>query len=93
MEIDHADVEPAFLNPDLIEEIYAILPDGTIVRLLKALYGLKQAPRIWYQKINGILKNFASEIVVRKVTSLVSNDRKLSVFDSRVYLLRLIQFS
>ena len=50
------DVDAAFLNGDLEEEIYLELtegfgePKGTIVRLNKAMYGLFQAARMWKKK-------------------------------------------
>ena len=57
---DHLDVVTAFLNPEIDEDVYMILPEGipdagTIVKLRKALYGLKTAPRLWNQEINGFL--------------------------------------
>lgn len=55
MEIHQGDVETAFLNPEIDEEIYMRLPDGSIVRLLKSLYGLKQAPRLWNSQIHSVL--------------------------------------
>ena len=61
LEIDHLDVEQAFLNPTLKERIFIQLPPffrelfphligdmDAFVELNKALYGLKQAPRKWY---------------------------------------------
>ena len=53
------DVKNAFLNGDLLEEIYMEQPQGYvhpkfptyICKLKKALYGLKQAPRAWYHKL------------------------------------------
>ena len=50
------DVDNAFLNAPLKEEIYLAQPagadDGTgrVFRLLKALYGLKQAPKAWNEE-------------------------------------------
>ena len=52
-EVHHMDVKCAFLNGDLIEEIYIQQPEGfvsnpyLVCRLKKSLYGLKQAlPRL-----------------------------------------------
>lgn len=50
------DVVTAFLNGDVLEEIYIHPPQGyaqpgKVLRLLKALYGLKQSPRLWYRKL------------------------------------------
>lgn len=55
-ECHHIDVETAFLNGDLEEEVYIRLPkqcgeeSGKVVRLIKPLYGLKQSPRCWNKK-------------------------------------------
>ncbi|KAK4380916.1 Retrovirus-related Pol polyprotein from transposon RE2 [Sesamum angolense] len=54
------DVNSAFLNGYIDEEIYVEQPQGFIAkgseekvwRLKKALYGLKQAPRAWYSRID-----------------------------------------
>lgn len=55
------DVNNAFLNADLKEEVYLRQPagmeDGTnrVYRLRRALYGLKQAPRTWEQELGAYL--------------------------------------
>lgn len=55
--IYHLDVQTAFLNGDLEEEIYMEIPEGFdtinqdrrshVLRLLKSIYGLRQASRNW----------------------------------------------
>ena len=61
-EVHQMDVETAFLNADLEEEVYIRVPEGytippgcNCIRLKKALYGLKQAPRAWNKNINNTL--------------------------------------
>ncbi|MGZ7209763.1 MAG: reverse transcriptase domain-containing protein, partial [Methanobacterium sp.] len=62
LKVHHMDVEVAFLNGELKEEIYMVLPEGfgensgKIVKLLKSIYGLKQSSNCWYEKINNTLK-------------------------------------
>ena len=58
------DVETAFLNAELKEEIYMHPPvgmtvkEGHVLRLRKTLYGLKQSPREWNANLdNYTLKN------------------------------------
>ncbi|KAH9118753.1 hypothetical protein AeMF1_008245, partial [Aphanomyces euteiches] len=60
------DVNTAFLNSDLDEDIYMEIPMGLndhknpglskpVLKLKKSLYGLKQAPRLWNQTIDGFM--------------------------------------
>nr|GFA52827.1 retrovirus-related Pol polyprotein from transposon TNT 1-94 [Tanacetum cinerariifolium] len=57
------DVNIAFLNGNLREEVYVSQPDGFVdadnpnhvYKLKKALYGLKQAPRAWYDMLSSFL--------------------------------------
>jgi hypothetical protein len=55
-------VETAFLNGKLKEEVYLQLPEGyeneekKIVKLEKAIYGLKQGARCWNEEIDKTLK-------------------------------------
>ena len=55
LKVHQMDVDTAFLNAPIYEDIWVKAPDGTplangdtgIYKLRKALYGLKQAPREW----------------------------------------------
>lgn len=67
LEMDHLDVETAFLNGKIDEEIYMRAPKGfekldldigSLWRLHGSLYGLKQAPLIWNRLLDDVLKSF-----------------------------------
>lgn len=69
------DVVTAFLNGEVLEEIYIHPPQGyahpgKVLRLLKALYGLKQSPRLWYRKLR---------------QWLLENDWEVSKYDECVF--------
>jgi hypothetical protein len=63
--VHHMDVKSAFLNGELIEEVYVRQPpgfvaadhEGKVLKLSKALYGLRQAPRAWNVKLDSSLQN------------------------------------
>lgn len=81
-EVHHLDVKSAFLNGELLEEVYVSQPRGyekkgeehKVYRLFKALYGLRQAPRAWYARLNKCLTDlgftkcpFEHAVYVRRV--------------------------
>lgn len=61
----HLDVKAAFLNGELLEEVYVVQPEGykneqypeKVYKLRKALYGLRQAPRAWNQRLDKYLES------------------------------------
>jgi hypothetical protein len=60
LKIDQMDVKTAFLNGQIIKDVYVEHPhgfgkSGEVYRLLKGLYGLKQSPYIWYKVIYNFL--------------------------------------
>ncbi|GJS21904.1 retrovirus-related pol polyprotein from transposon TNT 1-94 [Tanacetum coccineum] len=67
------DVNTAFLNGNLREEVYVSQPDGFVdpdnpnhvYKLKKALYGLKQAPHAWYDMLSSFLisQDFSNGLV------------------------------
>ena len=62
-DIQQIDINNAFLNGDLKEEVFMTQPEGFsdsakphhVCRFRKALYGLKQAPRAWFEKLRGAI--------------------------------------
>ena len=81
------DVNSAFLNAILSEEVYVEQPKGFedpkfpnyVYRLKNALYGLKQAPRVWYERLTTYLleKKFEIRGVERILFINRSNDELL----------------
>jgi hypothetical protein len=60
LSINQTDVKIAFLNGDLVEEVYILPPPGlpmkgNVWRLNRALYGLKQAANAWYGKSTAVM--------------------------------------
>jgi histone deacetylase 1/2 len=74
LQVYHWDVETAYLNADLQDEIYMKIPEGCEIapsndrselqyalRLRRCLYGLKQSGREWYLEISSSLQSFGFE--------------------------------
>ena len=73
LECHQMDVDTAFLNGDLEEEVYMYQAPGLeekgkehlVCKLNKALYGLKQAPRTWYKRLtNHLIKYGFKKVLV-----------------------------
>jgi hypothetical protein len=83
LEVHHMDVETAFLNGELKEDVYMELPEGfgedtgKIVKLKRSLYGLKQSPRCWYENINNtLIKNKYHPSISDPCTYLKKNEKE-----------------
>ncbi|MBW0536578.1 hypothetical protein O181_076293 [Austropuccinia psidii MF-1] len=64
LEFQQLDVNSAFLNAPLTEDVYLSIPQGipldkkkVCLKLHKAIYGLKQAPLAWYNRLTVCLKS------------------------------------
>jgi histone deacetylase 1/2 len=61
--INQLDINNAFLNGKLVEDVYMNQPEGFvdqqkphyICKLSKSLYGLRQAPRAWFDRLKSTL--------------------------------------
>jgi hypothetical protein len=59
--VSQLDVQNAFLNGELHEEVYMqpppwySVPDGMVCHLRRSLYGLKQAPRAWFERFASVV--------------------------------------
>ena len=65
-EIWQMDVNTAFLNGRLLEDVYMTQPEGfidpknagKICKLQRSIYGLKQASRTWNRRFDEVVKEF-----------------------------------
>ena len=79
------DVETAFLNAELQEEIYCTMPPGygvvgKVWRLVKSLYGLKQSPREWNENINAhLLENGYKRMIADRCIYIKRSKRGITI--------------
>ena len=94
MVLHQMDVETAFLNGELEEEIYMTQPEGMVkkgeegkvCKLIKSLYGLKQAPRCWNKKFTEEMNrmNFVASRKDPCVFIRSDEDKKLTIVTTYV---------
>ena len=83
------DVKRAYLNADLIEDIYVEIPQGYagidpnldrtkyVLKLEKALYGLKQSGLAWYDEIRATIERFGFVASSRERTLFMHPEKKI----------------
>ena len=85
LELHQMDVKTAFLNGELVEEVYmnqleGFSPKGKdhmVCKLKKSIYGLKHASRQWYIKFNNTITSFRfQEITVERCIYRKMSGRK-----------------
>ena len=83
LDLCHFDVDQAFVQPDLEEDVFLRLPkgcddlSGKVVWLNKSLYGLKQVSRTWHAHLTTCLKRLGFEQCMADVCvfRLIENGR------------------
>ena len=80
LDLQQMDVETAFLNARLTEEVYIKIPQGVQIdnqynclKLNRALYGFKQSPRAWYEGIQKSLQSRNFKCMQKMKTVFSSN--------------------
>ncbi|KAA0054937.1 Beta-galactosidase [Cucumis melo var. makuwa] len=82
------DVKNAFLNGDLVEEVYMSPPPGfeaqlgqQVCKLQKSLYGLKQSPKAWFDRFTTFFKSqgYSQGHCDHTLFTKVSETRKIAV--------------
>lgn len=87
-EVRQLNVNNAFLNGILKEEVYMKQPEGFIdscyphhvCKLVKAIYGLKQAPRAWFDRLKGTLFRWGFKNARSDVSLFILRQKNLIVF-------------
>jgi len=89
-QIRQIDVNNAFLNGDLEENVYMQQPPGfetnnphLVCKVNKAIYGLKQAPRAWFQKLSNTLHNLGFNFTKSDVSLFVKFSKNSSLLSFR----------
>ena len=84
MLIHQYDVDTAFINGVLEEDVYIHTPQGVdmepdqVLKLNRSLYGLKQAAATWFKTISSVFKNMGFVACVSDPCIFVRQDEHLS---------------
>ena len=84
MTIHQYDVDTAFINGVLEEDVYIHTPQGVdmepdqVLKLNRSLYGLKQAAATWFKTISSVFKNMGFVACVSDPCIFVRQDEHLS---------------
>jgi len=95
LHLRQADVEGAYLNGPLEEEVYLAVPDGydralprgTGLRLNKALYGLKQSGHAWWLELDRVLSTLGFKRVPNEWGLYTRADAAATAAPSLSYIL------
>lgn len=94
MEVHNMDVQTAYLNAPLKEEIYVSFPKGfegtnmkgKCLRLKKSVYGLKQAGHDWHQMLKGKLIDLGWKSLERENCIFIRDDEEFGQAMMAVYV-------
>lgn len=83
LELKQYDVQNAFTNSNMDENVWARLPpgywkQGFCWKLMKALYGLRTAPILWYRLLKGILESLGFRAVLED--SCIFTNGRITLF-------------
>lgn len=84
--IDQMDVETAFLNGDILSEVYVNQPEGykkgndKVYKLSKSLYGLRESPRSWYECFNKFMEQLKLKRSNYDYCMYLRNDENVQIY-------------
>lgn len=86
--IFHININNAFLNGQLKEDVYMIQPRGFVdptkpnhvCRLTKTLYRLKQTFRVWYEKLKKVLVEQRFDNVVSNISLFTLQNEQMKIY-------------